>query len=150
MILGLPMLRWLGVVAALVTVSCALPARLGGKSDGPTPLPPELMQAGQQIEYRAPARDQVVGCVVVTYDIARDGVPSNVQIQESHPAGYFDAEVLNLMKAIRFRDRKRAERGARLFSFVPPNSGNSREAAASLCSPVPTHEELNRSTKENP
>ena len=59
-----------------------------------------------------------------------------------------DGEVLRLMSAIRFTRRAQTEHGARLFSFVPPNSSYSREAAASLCSPVPSHAELNR--KETP
>lgn len=128
-------LRGIGLAIALSLTACALPHRLDGYPPAPTPLSQDLMQSGPQVEYRAPAREEVVGCVVVAYDIERDGTPQNVQIQESHPAGYFDAEVLNLMKEIRFRSRARAEPGVKVFSFVPRDSGYSREAAASLCSP---------------
>ena len=119
---------------ALSAAGCALPARLGGSSDDPTPLSPDLMQAGPQIEYRAPAREQVVGCVVVAYVIGRDGTPQDIVIQASHPAGYFDAEVLNLMKVLSFKPRAEPEPRSRTFTFVPPQSGFTREAAASLCS----------------
>ena len=124
----------LAVAAALAAAGCALPGRMGGASDGPTALPSELMQAGPQIVYQAPARQQVVGCVMVGYLIGRDGMPQDVTIQVSHPAGYFDAEVLNLMKVLSFKPRAEPEPRTRTFTFVPPQSGFTRETAASLCS----------------
>ena len=143
--------RSLLAAAVVMTAGCSpLPGRLDHESNAPTALPDSLMQSGPQtdVEYHAPARDEVVGCVTVKYDVKPDGTPDNVEIIESHPAGYFDGEVLRLMSAIRFTRRAQTEHGARLFSFVPPNSSYSREAAASLCSPVPSHAELNR--KETP
>ena len=136
-------------VAAVALAGCALPQRLDGEPTGPVALPDYMMQSGPQLgEYTAPARDSVIGCVSLTYDVLPDGTAQNVQITESHPAGYFDGEALNFMAAIRFTARKKLEHGARVFSYVPPNSNVSRTAAASLCSPVPTHDELN--PKETP
>lgn len=134
------------VLVTLVMGACsALPRSLDRDPTQPRTLSDELMQ-GQPVlpqVWQAPARDQVVGCVSVTYDITLKGEPVDVRISESHPAGYFDAEVLHLMKEMRFKPRKKLEHAARVFSFVPPSSNYSREAAASLCSAVPTPAELN-------
>lgn len=140
------LLRGVALTLTLATAACALPRSFDSDPTQPRALGDDLMQ-GQPIQssvVQVPGRDQVVGCVSVAYDITPKGEAVDVRITESHPAGYFDAEVLNLMKELRFKPRKKAEHAARVFSFVPPGSQYSREAAASLCSPVPTHEELNR------
>jgi TonB family protein len=133
---------------AVALAGCALPHKLPD-GDAPIPLAPSPVAppAADAVPVAAmPAREEVIGCVSIRYDVTTAGVPQNVQINESHPPGYFDAEVLRLMDAVRFKARKRAGRGARVFSFVPPNSTSTREQAAALCSPVPKGEEPLNST----
>lgn len=139
------LVRCFALIIVLGLGGCAyMPRPVGADPKAPKPLPEELMQTQPLVVWEIPPREAITGCVAVSYDITRKGVPQNVKIIESHPPGYFDAEVLRLMEEIRFKARAKTERGARVFGFVPPNSPYTREAAASVCSPAPTHEELNR------
>ena len=121
-------------VLAASAASCALPGRMeGGSANAPKPLSDDLMQSGEQVGWQPRPRDKVLGCVVIKYDIERNGKASNVEIVEAQPPGYFEQEVLNLMPVMSFKPRKQVEHATRTFTFIPKDSNASREAAASLC-----------------
>lgn len=90
---------------SLLFASCLCVAWLS--ACGSAVVPPILLESGR-LEYPAPQRDEKVsGWVLLSYNVNRDGVVSDIAVVDAQPAEVFNQAAMDFVRTWRFQPQKR-------------------------------------------
>lgn len=119
---------------ALLALAAASPAAAAPVADGAAVALERIAP-----QYPKKALDKRIdGCVVLSFTIAADGRPADVQVLESQPRGTFDAATLKVFGQWRFQQPPRPGRYAQAVTFRLKD-----RAPVHACKPLPTFAALN-------